>query len=127
MYIGMIRIVCWGDQYRISIRLQLYIGPIMYYNLKNDSLMALLVSLLYSTQPHNVYIHNWLQLTYKICPFILAFIFVQYIFEWTLILMMIVLLQLGRLGSQWLMLLLLDTATARHGPTDQSASVGTRS
>ena len=67
--------------------------------------MALLVSLLYSTQQHSVSSNNWLQLTYKTHPFSLAFIFVQQIFEWTLIIMMIVLLQLGRLSSQWLVVL----------------------
>ena len=45
MYTDTIRFVCWGNQFWISIRLQLYIGPIMYYNLKNTSLMSVLVSL----------------------------------------------------------------------------------
>ena len=92
--------VCWGNQYLISIWIQYYIGPIMHYNRKNYTLMALLVSLLYSTYQHNVYSHNWLQLTYKTRPFSLAFIFVQYIFEWTHIVMMILLLHLGRVVSQ---------------------------
>ena len=44
MYIAQITFVDWSNQFRISIRLQLYVGPIMYHNLKNSQ-MADLISL----------------------------------------------------------------------------------